>query len=188
MNDKILVWDLPLRIFHWLLVVAFTVAYLTEDDWLIVHVWAGYLIIALLLFRIVWGFTGGHYAKFKQFLCSPSTSINYLKQVNALTAKRYLGHNPAGALMIILMLSALLLTTLSGLIVYAADQGAGPFAGMIASTYEETWEEVHEFFANFSMLLIIIHLSGVIFESFVYKENLTKSMWTGYKTKRDDDV
>lgn len=186
MKNKMLVWDLPLRIFHWLLVAAFIVAYLTEDDWLTVHVWAGYLIAGLLVFRLVWGFTGNRFARFKEFICTPAESIRYLKNVLALKAKRYLGHNPAGALMIVLMLVNLFLTTVTGLAVYGADQGAGPFAGIIGSANEELWEEIHEFFANFTLLLVIIHMLGVIFESYLHGENLVKSMWHGYKKTTDD--
>ena len=95
-QDLIKVWDLPLRIFHWLLVAGFTVAYLTEDDLLTVHVWAGYLVAGLLLFRLVWGFVGTEYSRFSNFLCSPAHSIAYVKDLFALKTKRYVGHNPAG--------------------------------------------------------------------------------------------
>lgn len=184
---KILVWDLPLRVFHWLLVTAFIIAYLTEDDWLIVHVWAGYLIAGLLVFRIVWGFMGNHYARFNTFICQPGESINYVKEVVALKAKRYLGHNPAGALMIVFLLTSLLLTTITGIAVYGADQAAGPLGGIIGSANEKLWEEVHEFFANFTVLLIIVHITGVIVESYLHDENLVKSMWNGYKKPTDDN-
>ena len=103
-EELIKVWDLPLRIFHWLLVTAFFVAYFTEDDLLTVHVWAGYLVAGLLVFRIVWGFIGNEYARFSQFLCSPMLSIAYLKDLMQAKAKRYIGHNPAGAAMIVLLL------------------------------------------------------------------------------------
>ncbi len=187
MNDRILVWDLPLRIFHWLLVTAFIVAYVTEEDWLTVHVWSGYSIGCLLLFRFVWGFFGNRYARFASFLCLPSAAISYLKEVAGLKAKRYLGHNPAGAWMIVLLLAFLLLTTLSGLAVYAADQGAGPLAGFIGGEHEKLWEEAHEFFANFTVVLIVFHIVGVLMESFIHGENLVRSMWNGYKVDADDD-
>ncbi len=91
------VWDLPLRVFHWLLVVGFFIAYLTEDELLTVHVWAGYLVLGLLVFRLIWGFACNKYARFANFLCSPAKSYAYLKDAFALRARRYLGHNPAGA-------------------------------------------------------------------------------------------
>lgn len=183
MNVKnlIKVWDLPLRIFHWLLVAGFFVAYLTEDDLLTVHVWAGYLVFGLIVFRLIWGFAGNQYARFGNFLCSPVRSITYIKDAIALKAKRYLGHNPAGAAMIVLLLFSLLMTCITGFAVYGADQAAGPLAGIVGSENEEFWEEIHEFFANFTLLLVFGHVVGVVFESYIHRENLVKSMWNGYK-------
>ena len=179
------VWDLPLRIFHWLLVAGFFVAYLTEDELLTVHVWAGYLVFGLLLFRLVWGFIGNNYARFSNFLCSPVKSVVYVKDVVALKAKRYLGHNPAGAAMIMLLLVSLLITSITGFAVYGADQSAGPLAKIVGPNYEELWEEVHEFFANLTLLLVFLHIVGVIVESFIHRENLAKAMWNGYKKPAD---
>ena len=182
MNSQTLikVWDLPLRIFHWLLVAGFLVAYLTEDELLTVHVWAGYLVSGLLLFRLIWGFIGNDYARFSNFLCSPVKSVVYVKDVVTLKATRYLGHNPAGAAMIILLLVSLLMTSLTGFAVYGADQGAGPLAG-IGPNHEDLWEELHEFFANFTLLLVAIHVLGVAVESYIHRESLVKAMLHGYK-------
>lgn len=187
MSEKILVWDLPLRIFHWALVFGFTVAYLTEDDWLTVHVWAGYVVGGLLVFRLTWGFWGSRHARFSDFLCNPQTSLQYLRELMAGSAKRYIGHNPAGALMIVIMLLSLLLTVLTGLAVYAADQNAGPLAGLIGGRYEDLWEESHEFLANFSVFLVGIHIIGVLVESFVHRENLARAMVHGYKNPEQND-
>ena len=175
------VWDLPLRVFHWLLVAGFFVAYLTEDDLLTVHVWAGYLVTGLLIFRLIWGVTGNQHARFANFLCNPIQSVNYIKDAFALKAKRYIGHNPAGAAMIVLLLFSLLGTCITGFAVYGADQTAGPLAGIIGSDHEKLWEETHEFFANFTLFLVFVHILGVAFESYIHKENLVKSMWNGYK-------
>lgn len=174
------VWDLPLRIFHWLLVAGFFIAYFTEDDLLAVHVGAGYLIIALLIFRLVWGFIGNRYARFSNFLCSPMRTVAYVKDLISFKAKRYIGHNPAGAAMILLLLISLVLTSVSGLAVYGADQGAGPLA-FIGSRHEKLWEEVHEFFANFTLFLVVVHILGVFAGSYLHRENLVKAMWTGRK-------
>ncbi|MDD2725185.1 MAG: cytochrome b/b6 domain-containing protein [Methylovulum sp.] len=179
------VWDLPLRIFHWLLVLGFAVAYLTEDDLLDLHVWAGYLVFGLLLFRLVWGFIGNPYARFGNFLCRPVTSFNYLKDIIALKAKRYLGHNPAGAAMIVLLLLSLLMTTLTGFAVYGADQAAGPLAS-IGPAHEKFWEEIHELFANLSVVLVLGHIAGVAVESFLHKENLARAMVHGNKKPLDE--
>ena len=182
-ENLIKVWDLPLRIFHWLLVAGFFVAYLTEDELLGIHVWAGYLVSGLLVFRLVWGFVGGQYARFANFLCGPTQSLAYLKEAVSLKAKRYLGHNPAGAGMIVLLLLALFATVISGLMVYAADQHLGPLAGWVNSSTEDFWEGAHEIAANASLLLVLIHVAGVIFESAVHHENLVKAMWNGFKKR-----
>ncbi len=179
------IWDLPLRIFHWLLVIAFAIAYITEDDFLSVHIWAGYVISGLLVFRLIWGFTGGHYARFTNFICRPGESMSYFKNALAFKTKRYLGHNPAGAVMILLLLGSLVIATLTGFAVYGADKNAGPLA-MIGMENEALWEEVHEFFANLTLLLVFIHIIGVAFESFLHKENLSKAMLTGYKRINDN--
>ncbi len=176
------VWDLPLRIFHWLLVAGFFIAYLTEDDLLTVHVWAGYLVSGLLVFRLIWGFIGNDYARFSNFLCSPAKSIAYLKDLIALKTQRYLGHNPAGAAMIVLLLVSLLMTVITGFAVYGADQAAGPLAA-IGSANEKMWEEVHEFFANFTLILVVVHVIGVAVESYIHRENLLRAMLHGFKKK-----
>jgi cytochrome b len=183
------VWDLPLRIFHWLLVAAFFVAYLTEEDLLTIHVWAGYLVLSLLIFRLLWGFVGNDYARFSNFLCRPVKAISYVKDAIALKAERYVGHNPAGAAMILLLIASLFMTVISGVVVYAADQNMGPLAGIVGSNYEKLWEEVHEVAANFTLFLVILHVVGIVFESVVHRENLAKSMWNGYKKsdKVDDN-
>ncbi len=180
------VWDLPLRIFHWLLVCAFLIAYITEDDFLTLHVWAGYVIAGLLVFRLLWGFIGGKYARFTNFLCSPSTAIAYFKDSLVYKARRYIGHNPAGAIMIVLLLVSLLLTTVTGLAVYGAEENAGPLA-IIGMENEGLWEEAHELFANLTVVFVFIHIIGVVFESYLHKENLSKAMLTGYKRKNDHD-
>ena len=176
------VWDLPLRIFHWLLVAGFFIAYLTEDDLLTIHIWAGYLVTGLLVFRLIWGFIGNDYARFSNFLCSPAKSITYVKDLIALKTQRYLGHNPAGAAMILLLLVSLLMTVITGFGVYGADQAAGPLAA-IGSANEKIWEEVHEFFANFTLVLVVVHVVGVAVESYIHRENLAKAMVHGFKKK-----
>lgn len=186
MQEQIKVWDLAIRLFHWLLVIGFLVAYLTEEDFLTVHVWAGYSVMGLVVFRIVWGFIGGQYARFSNFVRSPVQSAGYLLDALSGRAKRYVGHNPAGGAMIVLLLLSLVLTTVTGLAVYGAEEHAGPLADVIRSG-GEFWEETHEFFANFTVLLVVLHIAGVILESRLHKENLIKSMFTGYKSKSIDD-
>ncbi|MGR9045129.1 MAG: cytochrome b/b6 domain-containing protein [Gammaproteobacteria bacterium] len=178
------VWDLPLRLFHWLMVAGFFAAYFTEEDFLTLHVWAGYLVFGLLMFRLIWGFIGYRYARFSNFVCTPSQSIGYVKELMTGKAKRYLGHNPAGAAMIVLLLLSLLITTATGFAVYGAEEQAGPLAGVIAKN-GHFWEELHEFFANFTVFLVVLHVGGVIVESLLHHENLVKAMISGYKRSED---
>ena len=176
---QIKVWDPLVRFFHWSLASAFLIAYVTEEDLLSVHTRAGYLIAGLLVTRIIWGFIGTHYARFSDFIYSPSTIIEFLKNTLALRARRYLGHNPAGGAMIILMIISLLATTTSGIFLLGAEEQAGPVAHWFTQSggfLGKALEELHEFFANFTLLLVFIHIAGVIVESLIHKENLVSAM------------
>ncbi len=181
---QVKVWDPLVRIFHWSLVGAFLVAYVTEEDWLSVHVVAGYSVLGLVLFRLLWGVIGTRHARFSDFVYRPADVRAYLKDTLLLRAKRYLGHNPAGGAMILLMLASLLLTTITGIAAYGAAEAAGPLAGWLADSSEwlaDGMEEAHEFFANFTVALIVIHVAGVIAESVLHRENLVRAMFTGRK-------
>lgn len=188
MNNQIQikVWDPVVRFFHWSLVSAFAIAYITEGDFLSIHSWAGYFILGLLSIRIIWGFIGSSYARFKDFIYSPALIKQYLKDILALKAKRYIGHNPAGGAMVILLLISLLMATSSGVLLYGAAEQAGPLGGWFSETggmLPDILEEIHEFFANFTLFLVCLHIAGVVFESLLHKENLVSSMISGFKSK-----
>jgi cytochrome b len=178
---QVYVWDPFVRLFHWTLVVAFTVAYLTEDDWLTVHVWAGYLVGGLVVARIVWGFVGPEHVRFADFLYSPADTLRYVRDLVLFRAERHLGHSPGGGAMVVLLLVFLAATVVTGLMVYGGEQQAGPLAGMFTKEFGESFEEVHEVIANITLALIIAHVAAVVLASFVHHENLVRSMVTGYK-------
>jgi len=183
-RKTIKVWDPFIRVFHWSLVIAFTAAYVTEEDFLSIHTVAGYVLLGLLGLRMIWGFIGTRHARFSDFTFSLSSIRDFLIDTLHFRARRYLGRNPAGGAMIYLMIVSLLITSISGLAVYAVAEQAGPLAGIITATssvLEDVLEETHEFFANFTLFLIFIHVAGVIVESFIHRENLVNSMITGYK-------
>lgn len=183
-KQSIKVWDPLVRLFHWLLVTAFVVAYVTEDDFMRLHVWAGYLLIGLLVFRVLWGLVGSGHARFSDFVYPPREVLRFLKETLFFRAKRYLGHNPAGGAMIIALLLSLTMTSLTGLLTYGVEEAAGPLAPWVGGTGEawgEAFEETHEFFANFTLLLVFIHVVGVLVESALHRENLVRAMFTGYK-------
>ncbi|MGZ8416746.1 MAG: cytochrome b/b6 domain-containing protein [Methyloceanibacter sp.] len=178
---QIYVWDLFVRLFHWTLVVAFTVAYLTEDDLLNVHVWAGYIVGALVVARVIWGFVGPVHARFSDFIYAPLTTLAYARDLVLFRAERHLGHSPGGGAMVLLLLVFLTATVVTGLVVYGGEQQAGPLAGMFTKPTGENVEELHELFANITLALVFAHIAAVVFASFVHRENLVRAMITGYK-------
>ena len=183
-SDSVYVWDPLIRIFHWTLVIAFTIAFISEDDYLTIHSWAGYTILSLLTIRIFWGFVGTKHAKFSDFIFSKKNIIQFTKDTLSLKAKRYLGHDPAGGAMVIFLIVSLLFTACSGLVIFAIEEGQGPLVFLLSDVspfWGDIVEEVHEFFANFILFLIVIHIAGVIVESLIHRENLIKSMFTGNK-------
>ena len=187
-ENTVKVWDPFVRIFHWGLVATFVVAYVTEEELLSIHTLAGYVLLGLLSLRLVWGFIGTRHAKFSDFTYSLFSIRTFLTDTLYLRAKRYIGHNPAGGVMIFLLMACLLLTSFTGLAIYAAAEQAGPLAGWLTNSSEftkEALEETHEFFANFTLFLVFIHIAGVLVESFIHRENLAKSMVTGHKRALD---
>jgi cytochrome b len=193
MND-IKVWDLFVRIFHWTIVVCFFIAYITEDEVMWLHELAGYTILVFVIARVLWGVVGTRFARFSNFIYKPSTVKQYFKDILHFKSKRYLGHNPVGGVMVILLLVMLVLTSWSGM----EAEGISLFADntfnieIIKSAIadddhenggSEVWEEIHEFFANATLFLIFLHVAGVIFSSIVHGENLVRSMITGRKRK-----
>ena len=182
-DNMIIVWDPLVRVFHWSLVCCFTLAYLLEGDWLKLHVHAGYTAALLVLFRILWGFIGFGFALFSEFIVSPSRILAYLQQLGAREAKRYVGHNPAGAIMIVALFCLVLTTAFTGMCLFAME-GSGPLAATAVLGWSGSLlEEIHELSANATLLLIIIHVAGVIFSSRLHKENLAVAMFTGRKRK-----
>ena len=178
---QVYVWDPFVRVFHWLLVTGFAIAYLTEGDTLTVHVWAGYTVGILIVARILWGFFGPAHARFGDFVYGPATTFRYVCDLISLRGKRYLGHSPGGGYMVIALMVFVSATVVTGLIVYGGDQGAGPLTGIVSKETGEALEEVHELIANITLGLVFLHISAVAVASFVHHENLVRAMITGYK-------
>jgi cytochrome b len=187
-ENTIKVWDPVIRIGHWTLVTAFFTAYFTEDEFLTAHVWAGYVIGVVVCFRLLWGLVGSDHARFKDFMRPPAAIFRYLTDLVRGQSKRYLGHNPAGAGMILTLLIFLTATVFSGIVLYGMEESAGPLAAWVTenSDREEIWEELHEVFANLTLLLVVLHVIGVIFSSRAHRENLAKAMITGRKKVSDE--
>lgn len=198
-DNVVSVWDISIRIFHWTLVIAFMVAYFGGEAEADIHIDAGYLILGLLAYRLVCGFVGSKYARFSDFLYGPITIVRYLKGVVTGQPRHYVGHNPAGGLMVIVLLVTLFAAVWSGILLYA-EEGKGPLANQNSilvstahanddgeeendnSTGEEFWEEIHELTSYLALILAVLHIVGVFVSSRIHHENLVKAMVTGKKT------
>ncbi len=175
------VWDLWVRLFHWSLVIFFFTAYLTEDEFQNIHIYAGYGVSILIVFRMLWGLIGPKHARFSSFIKGPSETLAYLKGLITGHPVHYIGHNPAGGWMVLLLLIMLALTTLAGISLLAID-GEGPLAGTFIAHFNSDWlEGVHEFAANSTLCLVAIHVGGVLVSSLLHRGNLVRAMFTGRK-------
>ena len=165
-----LVWDWPVRVFHWLLVLCFAGAWLSAESehWRLLHVTLGYTMAALVAFRVLWGLVGTRHARFSSFVRGPRAALAYLRSLPGPKPEHHTGHNPAGALAIVGLLGLIAITAASGWATYS-DLGG------------DWLEELHEIAANGLLLLVIVHLAGVVVGSLVHRENLVRSMLTGRK-------
>jgi len=175
-NRSIRVWDLPTRLFHWSLAASFLVAFATSESekWRDIHVADGYALAGLIAFRILWGFIGGAHSRFADFLPTPGKVVAYLKSLLAGRPPHFVGHNPAGAVAIFLLLACGLAAAASGYATYNEVGG-------------HVMEELHEAAANGMMTLVAIHLAGVLVSSLLHGENLVKAMVTGWKRVRNEN-
>jgi cytochrome b len=166
------VWDPLVRVFHWSLAALFAVAYASGDEIERLHVAAGYAIAALVVLRVLWGFVGPAHARFADFVRPPREVLTYLRDVLTGRERRYLGHNPAGGIMVLA-----LLLMLSGTAVTGVMMTTDAFWGA------EWVEDLHEAFANVTVSLVAFHVLGVLVTSFGQRENLVKAMITGLKRR-----
>jgi cytochrome b len=164
------VWDLPVRIFHALLITGFTGAWLTADSehWRLQHIALGYAVCALVAFRIAWGVVGTQHARFASFVRGPAAVARYLGSLWRRQPEHYTGHNPAGAVAI---LGLLALAALAGLTGWAAYNDLGG----------EAMKEAHGVVANLMIALVGVHVLGVVVSSVLHRENLVGAMITGRK-------
>jgi len=174
MAQPILIWDLPTRIFHWLLVLSFSGAFITGDSerWQDIHVLFGYTVLGLLAFRLVWGVIGTRYVRFVGLVRTYPYILDYITRLIKGQAWRPAGHNPVGAFAILLLMVLGGVTGVSGWAVYEDIGG--------------DWvEELHDYVSNAMLLLVFVHIAGVLVVSYLQRENLIAAMITGRK-RRDE--
>ena len=169
-NPRTLVWDAPVRAFHWLLVLGFATAWLSAESerWQLVHVTAGYTMAALVAFRVLWGRVGTRHARFSDFVRGPRAVLAYLKSLVRGRPEHHAGHNPAGALAIVGLLALTLLTVAAGWATYNEIGG-------------KLFEEAHEALATLMLVIVVVHVLAVIVSSRLHRENLVASMIHGRK-------
>lgn len=173
-RGAVMVWDPFVRAFHWSLVLAYGVAWVSAEQSPALHEQSGYFILALIGLRVVWGLIGSRHARFRDFLYGPGRTLAYLKGLAARRPQHYAGHNPAGGWMVIALLLALV--------------GAGVSGMLVNGGREDLWEELHEGLAHLTLVLVFVHLGGVLLASLLHGENLVKAMLTGKKLRRNEGV
>src|SRR5215471_14254263 len=183
--QRVRVWDLPTRLFHWLLLGVVVAALATEliapPAWLDWHVAAGYAVAALLLFRGVWAFFGSDYSRVASFLYRPRQTLGYLRDLAKLRPEEYVGHNPAGAAMIFALVAVLALLVGTGLVALGGREKQGPLAGVADFALGSGARSLHSYLAYALMAMVAAHIAGVIVDSCLHKSALVRAMITGWK-------
>lgn len=188
------VWDLPTRLFHWALAALVAASFATQSlggNWMQWHARAGFAVLALLGFRLLWGFAGGRYARFSSFLYGPRAVIGHLR--GAAEAPRTLGHNPLGSLSVWALLAAVAVQAATGL--FANDDIAfeGPLSHLASGAAVSLLTRVHKINESLILALVALHVAAVLFYLWRKRENLVRPMLTGdkqveaeYPASRDD--
>ena len=168
-NDgKVLVWDLPVRVCHWLLAASFAGAWLTAEHerWRLLHITFGCTVLALAVLRLAWGLFGSRHARFSAFVRGPGAALRYLGGLVRGQPRHYVGHNPAGALAVVALLALAVTAAATGLATWMLG---------------DAWEEVHELLANLMLALVGVHVAAVVVSGWLHRENLVAAMFSGRK-------
>ena len=190
MKQKVFVWDLPLRLFHWSLVVSlcglwFTAEYSYEQ----IHIYLGYFVLVLLSFRVLWGFFGTHYSKFSALSFNPLVVFSYLKNMLQGKAEESLGHNPVGGLMAIAVVLVIGAQAATGLFT-EGELWSGPYYGTLDTDVSKFLNSLHHTLFDYILVLVAIHITAIFYYLLKKKQNLIMPMITGVKfrdTKQASD-
>ena len=170
-NTTVKVWDWPVRVFHWTLAASVLGAFVTgeNEDFERLHQTLGWVAAGLIAFRVVWGLVGTRYARFTEFISSPAQVWAYIKSLRSGQPQHFVGHNPVGAVAVMLLMGLTALSVYTGWLALAEDAA-------------EWLEEAHEIAANTLITVVLVHVIGVLWGSRTHGENLLKAMLTGRKT------
>ncbi|WP_353571643.1 cytochrome b/b6 domain-containing protein [Candidatus Albibeggiatoa sp. nov. BB20] len=182
---KIFVWDIPIRIFHWAIVLLIGLQWWSSyhfDNYALIHQIGGYCILVLVLFRILWGFFGSYHSRFEDFVYPVYRISHYASVMIQLKPPAYVGHNPLGGLSIILLLLCLLVQVVTGLFLTNNNIGIqGALSAWSSAEVSQKMAMVHKINFDILLTLAIIHILAVLFYLIVKRENLVKPMFLGYK-------
>lgn len=182
--QTIKIWDLPVRIFHWSLVLLFIAAYVTNSlgsDYFIYHLWSGYALLVLVSFRILWGFVGSYHARFKHFVKNPITTAKYAISVLTKTDRHYLGHNPLGAVMVVILLLAILTQAITGLFTNDEIFNLGPLYAYISDELSLQLTSLHRQLFYWIVGAVTLHILAVVAHVVLRRDNILKAMFSGKK-------
>jgi cytochrome b len=189
-DSRIRVWDLPVRLFHWGLVILIATSYFSGQaggDWMKLHFWSGYGILTLLLFRIAWGFVGSTTARFTDFVKGPSAAFRHLAELAGTDRPREAGHNPLGGAMVVVLIFAVLAQVIAGL--FSADTDTGTLTGPLGHFVADKWivaaTMFHKFWVNVLLILVGVHVLAAIVYLVWKRQNLIAAMIHGHKPMND---
>lgn len=179
-DPEIRVWDRLVRVLHWVLAAAFATLYLAPREFPL-HACAGYLLLAVLLIRVVWGFTSRGAARFSSFRFTPRQTLTYLQNALKGQAEYYFSHNPMSAVMVHALLATLFANAILGMLAYSIAQPPGPFGSALPSAWQAGLVATHAWLSHLSAVLVVAHLCGVIWASRLHRENYVLAMLTGIR-------
>jgi cytochrome b len=182
--STIMVWDLPTRLFHWILVALVIAQWWTARNFSTMeyHLWGGYALLALVLFRVIWGFAGSDTARFSDFVRGPGVVLAYVKALLRGATPRHLGHNPLGGWSILAMLALLLVQAGTGLFANDDIFIEGPLYSWVSKGTSDWLTTIHRLNFDLLLILIAVHLAAVLFYLLVKRENLIHAMLSGRKS------
>ncbi len=182
--ERRLVWDLPLRMFHWLLALSLVASWVSGRagyDFRALHMWLGYWMLGLLVFRAAWGFVGPRHARFASFFPRPRRLLPYLRDTLRGTSRESVGHNPLGSLMVFAMLICVALQSVSGLFLFDDIFYSGPFHEAVSGRTADELNGLHHSRADLLVVLVLVHVSAVLFYTLRKRQRLVRAMLTGKK-------
>jgi cytochrome b len=179
----VLVWDAPVRLFHWLVVVLVVSAYVTlKLNWIDWHVRVGEALLALVIFRLLWGWFGSETARFRNFVASPMTALRHVRHLFRREPDLQVGHNAAGGWMVMLLIGLLLLETLSGLYINNDIADEGPLSEWVPAWLANAISTLHALVWDVLVAAVALHVVVILLYALVKRHNLLRPMLTGYKS------